>query len=50
MAIPDASALDDAANDGFRRVGATRHPGTRMPHFPSHFGGRFSANAFGPSM
>jgi len=23
--------------------------GSRAPHFPTHFGGRFSENAFGPS-
>jgi hypothetical protein len=28
----------------------TAHPGMTERHLPTHFGGRFSENAFGPSM
>ena len=52
----DPLADDDVA---FRSPAKTSMPGTRpgtaipsngSPYFPSHFGGRFSENAFGPSI
>ncbi|MGY3446822.1 hypothetical protein ACVW17_006823 [Bradyrhizobium sp. USDA 4473] len=37
----------DSGLDAAHRPGMT---GGGMPYRPSHFGGRFSENAFGPSM
>jgi hypothetical protein len=31
-------------------LATSSHPGMTLRHFPAHFGGRFSENAFGPSI
>ena len=47
--IPGIQRFDDGHNDGCR-FAADRIATARKRHFPNHFGGRFSENAFGPSM